>query len=139
MARVTKSSLGAVLLVNGPSKRSRWSAVQALGRKVHLEIYRMDLSRVTSKYIGETEKNLEQVFDAAEAASAILFVDEADALFGKRSAVKDGHNRYDKVLMASLRQRLARFHGLAILGTSLKDNRRKKKKTTRRTVNPHRR
>jgi SpoVK/Ycf46/Vps4 family AAA+-type ATPase len=83
-------------------------------------MYRIDLSGVVSKYIGETEKNLKQVFDAAEESGAILFFDEADALFGKRSEVKDSHDRYANIEVNYLLQRMEDYRGLAILATNRK-------------------
>ena len=83
-------------------------------------IYRIDLSAVVSKYIGETEKNLRKLFDAAEDGGAILFFDEADALFGKRSEVKDSHDRYANIEINYLLQRMEAYRGLAILATNMK-------------------
>ena len=85
-----------------------------------LDLYRIDLSQVVSKYIGETEKNLRRVFDAAEDGGAILLFDEADALFGKRSEVKDSHDRYANIEVSYLLQRMEAYRGLAILTTNLK-------------------
>ena len=82
----------------------------------------IDLSSVVSKYIGETEKNLRRVFDVAEAGGAILLFDEADALFGKRSEVKDSHDRHANIEVSYLLQRMEAYRGLAILTTNLKDN-----------------
>ena len=83
-------------------------------------MYRIDLSQVVNKYIGETEKNLRQLFDAADAADIILFFDEADALFGKRTEVKDAHDRYANLEVSYLLERMERFKGLAILATNRK-------------------
>ena len=80
-----------------------------------MPLYRIDLSRLVSNYIGETEKNLRRVFDAAEDAGAVLFFDEADALFGKRSEVKDSHDRYANLEMAHLWERVERFNGAVIV------------------------
>ncbi len=85
-----------------------------------MNLYRIDLSAVVSKYIGETEKNLRRLFDAAEDGGAILFFDEADALFGKRSEVKDSHDRYANIEINYLLQRLESFGGLAILASNMK-------------------
>ena len=87
-----------------------------------MEVYRVDLSAVVSKYIGETEKNLSRLFDAAEAANVILLFDEADALFGKRSEVKDSHDRYANLEAGYLLQRVESYRGLVILTTNRKDN-----------------
>jgi SpoVK/Ycf46/Vps4 family AAA+-type ATPase len=92
-----------------------------LAAELELDLYRIDLSSVVSKYIGETEKNLRQVFDAADAGGAILLFDEADALFGKRTEVKDSHDRYANIEVSYLLQRMEEYRGLAILTTNLKD------------------
>jgi SpoVK/Ycf46/Vps4 family AAA+-type ATPase len=86
-----------------------------------LDLYRVDLSQVVSKYIGETEKNLRRIFDAAEGGGAVLLFDEADALFGKRSEVKDSHDRYANIEVSYLLQRMETYRGLAILTTNMKD------------------
>src|SRR5207244_7964094 len=91
-----------------------------LANTLRLDLYRIDLSSVISKYIGETEKNLRRVFDAAEDGGAILFFDEADALFGKRSEVKDSHDRYANIEINYLLQRMESYRGLAILATHIK-------------------
>ena len=95
-------------------------AAEVLARELRLDLYRIDLASVVSKYIGETEKNLRRVFDAAEAGGAILLFDEADALFGKRSEVKDSHDRYANIEVSYLLQRMEAYRGLAILTTNLK-------------------
>ena len=95
-------------------------AAEVLARELRLDLYRIDLSSVVSKYIGETEKNLRRVFDAAEAGGAILLFDEADALFGKRSEVKDSHDRYANIEVSYLLQRMEAYRGLAILTTNMK-------------------
>jgi SpoVK/Ycf46/Vps4 family AAA+-type ATPase len=95
-------------------------AAEVLAHSLRLDLYRIDLSQVVSKYIGETEKNLRKVFDAAEGAAAILLFDEADALFGKRSEVKDSHDRYANVEVSYLLQRMEAYRGLAILTTNMK-------------------
>ena len=95
-------------------------AAEVLARELRLDLYRIDLSAVVSKYIGETEKNLRRVFDAAEQGGAILLFDEADALFGKRSEVKDSHDRYANIEVGYLLQRMEAYRGLAILTTNLK-------------------
>ena len=96
-------------------------AAEVLASELRLDLYRIDLSQVVSKYIGETEKNLRRVFDAAEDGGAILLFDEADALFGKRSEVKDSHDRYANIEVSYLLQRMEAYRGLAILTTNLKD------------------
>jgi SpoVK/Ycf46/Vps4 family AAA+-type ATPase len=87
-----------------------------------LDVYRIDLSSVVSKYIGETEKNLKQVFDAADTGGVLLLFDEADALFGKRAEVRDSHDRYANIEVSYLLQRMESFQGLAILTTNLKSS-----------------
>ena len=91
-----------------------------LANELRLNLYRIDLSAVVSKYIGETEKNLRRLFDAAEDGGAILFFDEADALFGKRTEVKDSHDRYANIEVNYLLQRMEAFRGLAILATNMR-------------------
>jgi SpoVK/Ycf46/Vps4 family AAA+-type ATPase len=95
-------------------------AAEVIANDLQLNLYRIDLSAVVSKYIGETEKNLRKLFDAAERGGAILFFDEADALFGKRSEVKDSHDRYANIEINYLLQRMEAFSGLAILATNMK-------------------
>ena len=97
----------------------RWRQKCSLN-ELRLDLYRIDLSAVVSKYIGETEKNLRRVFDAAEEGGAILLFDEADALFGKRSEVKDSHDRYANIEVSYLLQRMEAYRGLAILTTNMK-------------------
>lgn len=89
-------------------------------RHLKQDLYRIDLSGVVSNYIGETEKNLDQVFNAAEQSEAILFFDEADAILGKRSEVKDSHDRYANIEINDLLQRTENDQGFAILATNLK-------------------
>jgi hypothetical protein len=99
---------------------SKTMAAEVLANELRLNLYRIDLSAVVSKYIGETEKNLRRLFDAAEDGGAILFFDEADALFGKRSEVKDSHDRYANIEINYLLQRIESYRGLAILATNMK-------------------
>lgn len=113
--------LGISAVFVGPSGTGKTMAAEVLARELRLDLYRIDLSQVVSKYIGETEKNLKQVFDAAEDGGAILLFDEADALFGKRSEVKDSHDRYANIEVSYLLQRMESYRGLAILTTNLKD------------------
>ncbi len=112
--------LGVSALFAGASGTGKTMAAEVLANELHLDCYRIDLSSVVSKYIGETEKNLRRVFDAAEAGGAILLFDEADALFGKRSEVKDSHDRYANIEVSYLLQRMEMYRGLAILTTNLK-------------------
>jgi SpoVK/Ycf46/Vps4 family AAA+-type ATPase len=107
-------------LFAGDSGTGKTMAAEVLANALQLDLYRIDLSAVVSKYIGETEKNLRQVFDAAEDGGAILLFDEADALFGKRSEVKDSHDRYSNIEINYLLQRMEAYRGLAILATNMK-------------------
>jgi len=107
-------------LFAGASGTGKTLAAEVLANELRLDLYRIDLSSVVSKYIGETEKNLRRVFDAAEEGGAILLFDEADALFGKRSEVKDSHDRYANIEVSYLLQRMEAYRGLAILTTNLK-------------------
>jgi SpoVK/Ycf46/Vps4 family AAA+-type ATPase len=106
---------GIVALFTGASGTGKTAAAEALARDLHLELYRIDLTRVVSKNIGETEKNLSRIFTEAAASGAILFFDEADALFGKRSEVKDSHDRYANIDVSYFLQRLEEYRGLVIL------------------------
>ncbi|MEW7847658.1 ATP-binding protein [Massilia aurea] len=112
--------LGVSALFAGASGTGKTMAAEVLANDLQLDLYRIDLSAVVSKYIGETEKNLRAVFDAAEQGGAILLFDEADALFGKRSEVKDAHDRYANIETDYLLQRMEAFGGLAILSTNMK-------------------
>lgn len=112
--------LGISALFAGASGTGKTMAAEVLAHSLRLDLYRIDLSQVVSKYIGETEKNLRKVFDAAEGGAAILLFDEADALFGKRSEVKDSHDRYANVEVSYLLQRMEAYQGLAILTTNMK-------------------
>jgi len=112
--------LGISALFAGASGTGKTMAAEVLAGELELDLYRVDLSSVVSKYIGETEKNLRRIFDAADAGGAILLFDEADALFGKRSEVKDSHDRYANIEVSYLLQRMESYRGLAILTTNLK-------------------
>jgi len=116
----TGRGLGIAALFAGPSGTGKTLAAEVLAGALALDLYRVDLSQVVSKYIGETEKNLRRIFDAAEAGGAVLLFDEADALFGKRSEVKDSHDRYANIEVSYLLQRMETYRGLAILTTNLK-------------------
>src|SRR6266849_3573733 len=111
---------GISALFSGESGTGKTMAAEVIANDLRLALYRIDLSAVVSKYIGETEKNLRKLFDAAEQGGAILFFDEADALFGKRSEVKDSHDRYANIEINYLLQRMEAFSGLAILATNMK-------------------
>ncbi|HEY9697908.1 MAG TPA: ATP-binding protein [Trichocoleus sp.] len=113
--------LGISALFAGSSGTGKTMAAEVLAQELRLDLYRIDLSSVVSKYIGETEKNLRRVFDAAELSGVILLFDEADALFGKRSEVKDSHDRHANIEVSYLLQRMEAYRGLAILTTNLKD------------------
>jgi AAA+ superfamily predicted ATPase len=114
--------MGITALFVGPSGTGKTLAAEAVARELGIDMYRIDLASIVSKYIGETEKNLDRVFAAAEHANAVLFFDEADALFGKRSEVKDAHDRYANIEIAYLLQKMEQFDGLAILATNLQRN-----------------
>ncbi len=114
--------LGISALFAGESGTGKTMAAEVIANELHLDLYRIDLSQVVSKYIGETEKNLRRLFDAAEDGGAILFFDEADALFGKRSEVKDSHDRYANIEINYLLQRIETYRGLAILATNMKSS-----------------
>ena len=115
----TRRGLGVSALFAGASGTGKTLAAEVVAGALRLDLYRIDLSQVVSKYIGETEKNLQRVFDAAETAGAVLLFDEADALFGKRSEVKDSHDRYANMEVSYLLQRMETYRGLAILTTNL--------------------
>jgi hypothetical protein len=111
---------GISALFAGESGTGKTMAAEVIANDLGLNLYRIDLSAVVSKYIGETEKNLRRLFDAAEQGGAILFFDEADALFGKRSEVKDSHDRYANIEINYLLQRMEAFSGLAVLASNMK-------------------
>src|SRR5207248_1469423 len=112
--------LGISALFAGASGTGKTLAAEVLAHELRLDLYRIDLSSVVSKYIGETEKNLSRLFDAAEEGGALLLFDEADALFGKRSEVKDSHDRYANIEINYLLQRMEAYRGVAILATNMK-------------------
>ncbi|MBD2742454.1 AAA family ATPase [Coleofasciculus sp. FACHB-1120] len=112
--------LGISALFSGASGTGKTMAAEVLAKELRLDLYRIDLSAVVSKYIGETEKNLRRIFDAAEAGGVVLLFDEADALFGKRTEVKDSHDRHANVEVSYLLQRMEAYQGLAVLTTNLK-------------------
>ncbi len=114
--------LGIAALFAGASGTGKTMAAEAIAGEVGLDLYRIDLSAVVSKYIGETEKNLSRVFDAAESGGAILLFDEADALFGKRTEVQDSHDRYANIEVSYLLQRMESYRGLAVLTSNLKES-----------------
>jgi SpoVK/Ycf46/Vps4 family AAA+-type ATPase len=119
-----KLSLGRglnVLFVGSPGT-GKTMASEVIANELGLTLYKIDLSQIVSKYIGETEKNLDRIFTAAEDANAILFFDEADALFGKRSEIKDAHDRYANIEVGYLLQKMEEYEGIAILATNLRGN-----------------
>jgi hypothetical protein len=118
-ARINRG-LGVSVLFAGPSGTGKTMAAEVLAARLRLDLYRIDLSAVVSKYIGETEKNLRRLFDAAEGGGSILFFDEADALFGKRSEVREAHDRYANIEINYLLQRMELYRGLAILATNMR-------------------
>ena len=111
-----------VALFHGPGGTGKTLAALAIAREFDVQVFRVDLSRVASKYIGETEKNLAAVFAEAERSGAVLLFDEADALFGKRSDVRDSHDRYANIEVSYLLQRIEAFGGLVILTTNARQN-----------------
>lgn len=123
--RDTTNSIGRVgvtVLFVGPNSGAKAVASSVLANRLDLKLYRIDLSRVVSKYIGETEKNLRRIFDEAERDNAILFFDEADALFGRRSEIKDAHDRFAKIEIGYLRGLIEHYRGVAILATNTESN-----------------
>ena len=111
--------LGLSALFSGASGTGKTLAAEILAAELDLDLYQIDLACVVSKYIGETEKNLRRIFDAAEESGAILLFDEADALFGKRSEVRDSHDRYANLEVSYLLQRMDSYRGVAILTTNM--------------------
>ncbi|HSM58119.1 MAG TPA: AAA family ATPase [Candidatus Sulfomarinibacteraceae bacterium] len=113
---------GLTALFFGPPGTGKTMAAEVIAGELGLDLYKIDLSSVVSKYIGETEKNLERIFNEAESSNAILFFDEADAIFGKRSEVKDAHDRYANIEISYLLQRMEAYNGVTILATNLRAN-----------------
>jgi SpoVK/Ycf46/Vps4 family AAA+-type ATPase len=113
---------GVNILFSGPPGTGKTMAAEVIANELGLELYKIDLSAVVSKYIGETEKNLQAIFDGAYLSNAILFFDEADALFGKRSEVKDAHDRYANIEISYLLQKMEEYDGVVVLATNLKNN-----------------
>jgi adenylate kinase family enzyme len=111
---------GITVLFAGPPGTGKTMAAEIMARQLKLPIYRIDLSQVVNKYIGETEKNLKRVFDAAEISDMVLFFDEADALFGKRTEVSDSRDRYANLEVSYLLERMERYKGFAVLATNRK-------------------
>lgn len=113
---------GASALFSGPLGTGKTMAAEVIANELQLELYKIDLSSVVSKYIGETEKNLAKIFDEAETSNTILFFDEADALFGKRTQVSDAHDRYANIETSYLLQKMEEYNGIVILATNLREN-----------------
>lgn len=113
---------GLNVLLAGPSGTGKTMAAQVIARDLELDLFKIDLSTIVSKYVGETEKNLERIFGAARNSNAILLFDEADALFGKRSEVRDAHDRYANVEISYLLQKMDEYDGLVILTSNLSKN-----------------
>ena len=120
--RTVARTQGLKVLFAGESGTGKTMAAQVLAGELGLDLFRVDLATVVSKYIGETEKNLERIFTAADGSNAILFFDEADALFGKRSEVSDSHDRYANIEVAYLLQRMEAYPGAVILATNFRRN-----------------
>ena len=110
------------MLFAGESGTGKTMAAQVLAAELGLELFRVDLATIVSKYIGETEKNLDRIFGAADGSNAILFFDEADALFGKRSEISDSHDRYANIEVAYLLQKMEGYAGAVILATNYRRN-----------------
>jgi SpoVK/Ycf46/Vps4 family AAA+-type ATPase len=113
---------GVTVLFAGPPGTGKTMAAEVIARELGLDLYKIDLSGLVSKFIGETEKNLERIFNEAESSNAILFFDEADSIFGKRSEVKDAHDRYANIEVSYLLQRMEAYEGVTILATNLRAN-----------------
>ena len=122
VGRKLKTSAGVTVLFAGPPGTGKTMAAEVITNDLGLDLYKLDLSMVVSKYIGETEKNLGRIFDEAQSSSAVLFFDEADAIFGKRSEVKDSHDRYANMEVSYLLQRMEQYDGVTILATNLRAN-----------------
>jgi hypothetical protein len=122
LGRKLTAGSGISALFTGPPGTGKTLAAQIIANELGIDLYRIDLSTVVSKYIGETEKNLERIFKEAQASNAVLFFDEADAIFGKRSEVKDAHDRYANIEVGYLLQRMEAYDGIAILATNLRAN-----------------
>jgi ATP-dependent 26S proteasome regulatory subunit len=122
VGRKLASSAGVTMLFSGEPGTGKTMAAEVMANELGLDLYKIDLSTVVSKYIGETEKNLERIFGEAQSSNAILFFDEADAIFGKRSEVKDAHDRYANIEISYLLQRMEAYEGVTILATNLRAN-----------------
>ena len=116
------SGKGLTVLFSGSPGTGKTLAAEIIAHELQLDLYKIDLSQMVSKYFGETEKNLNRVFNAAEQSNAILLFDEADAIFGKRSEVKDAHDRYANLEVAYLLQKMEEYEGMSILTSNLQQN-----------------
>ncbi len=121
-ARKVSQGKGLNILFAGPSGTGKTMAAEIMANELGLDLYKIDLSAIVSKYIGETEKNLDRIFREGQSSNAILFFDEADALFGKRSEVRDSHDRYANIEIAYLLQKMEVYDGVVILATNLRKN-----------------
>ena len=122
LGRKLASSSGVTVLFSGDPGTGKTMAAEIMAAELGLDLYKIDLSTIVSKYIGETEKNLERIFGEAQSSNAILFFDEADAIFGKRSEVKDAHDRYANIEISYLLQKMEMYDGVTILATNLRAN-----------------
>ena len=122
LLRVVAAQRTGAVLLTGPSGTGKTLAAEVLAATIGRDLMRVDLGRVVSRFVGETEKNLDRLFTTAAASGAVLFFDEADALFGKRSEVKDNHDRYANVEVAYLLQKMESFRGLVILASNQRQN-----------------
>ncbi|MSM38824.1 MAG: AAA family ATPase [Geobacter sp.] len=120
--RKLSTGKGLNVLFSGPPGTGKTMGAEVIAHELGLDLYKIDLSQVVSKYIGETEKNLDRIFSEARTCNAILFFDEADALFGKRSEVKDAHDRYANIEIGYLLQKMEEYEGVAILATNFRSN-----------------
>lgn len=122
LGRKLAASNGITVLFAGPPGTGKTMSAEVIAAELGLDLYKIDLSTIVSKFIGETEKNLDRIFNEAESSNAILFFDEADAIFGKRSEVKDAHDRYANIEVSYLLQRMEGYNGVTILATNLRAN-----------------
>jgi hypothetical protein len=122
IGRKLASSDGVTALFAGPPGTGKTMAAEVMAHELRRDLYKIDLSAIVSKFIGETEKNLKRIFSEAERTEAILFFDEADAIFGKRSEVKDAHDRFANIEVSYLLQRMEAYNGITILATNLRAN-----------------
>jgi SpoVK/Ycf46/Vps4 family AAA+-type ATPase len=122
LGRNLRTGKGLVCLFSGPPGTGKTMAAQVIGRRIGFDVYRIDLSQIVNKYVGETEKNLAKVFDEAQRSKAVLFFDEAETLYGDRTDVKTAQDRFANIEIGYLLQRIETFEGIAILATNLQKN-----------------